>query len=69
MHGHRHVAMPEGWNKIYARLSPSKDQAVHRGAMALAVIFNDSKAIAALHKLVADPIGSIGAIGPGAWAC
>jgi putative heme-binding domain-containing protein len=54
LHGHRQVAMPASWSAAYGKLSPSSDQEVRRGAMALAVIFNDRGAIATLHKLVAD---------------
>jgi putative membrane-bound dehydrogenase-like protein len=58
LHGHRQVAMPASWSAAYGKLSPSSDQGVRRGAMALAVIFNDHGAIATLHKLVADPSAS-----------
>jgi putative membrane-bound dehydrogenase-like protein len=58
LHGHRRVDMPEGWDKVYAKLSLSTDGTVHQGAMALAVIFNDANAIATLHKLIADQSAS-----------
>lgn len=52
--GQRHVAMPEGWHTIYAKLQSSPSGAVRQQATALALVFGDRDAVAALHKTIVD---------------
>jgi putative membrane-bound dehydrogenase-like protein len=52
--GHRRVDMPAGWAEAYARLLNQTDAEVRNQALALAVIFGDSKAVADLRDLLAD---------------
>jgi len=52
--GRRHVPMPKGWQAAYPRLVESPYPEVREKALALAVLFGDEKALAALRKIVTD---------------
>ncbi len=52
--GQRHVAMPEGWHAIYVKLQSSSSAVVRQQATALALVFGDPDALAALHKKIVD---------------
>ncbi|MDB5174846.1 MAG: hypothetical protein JWN51_3619, partial [Phycisphaerales bacterium] len=52
--GRRQIAMPRDWRTVYARLQASPDAHVREQAMALALVFGDAQAIAALRTVVAD---------------
>lgn len=48
LQGRKSVPMPDGWPKAYARLSKSADAKVRENAQALAIVFSDPTAIAAV---------------------
>ena len=52
--GQRHVAMPAGWHAIYMKLQFSASPDVRQQATALALVFGDPDAVAALHKKIVD---------------
>lgn len=52
--GQRHVAMPEGWHAIYVELQSSSSAEVRQQATALALVFGDPDAVAALHKTIVN---------------
>ncbi|HEX5242288.1 MAG TPA: hypothetical protein VFW23_03420, partial [Tepidisphaeraceae bacterium] len=52
--GQRYVAMPEGWHAIYVKLQSSPNAQVRQQATALALVFGDPDAVAALHKTIVD---------------
>src|SRR5262245_36255559 len=52
--GRRSVTAPAGWAAAYTKLAASKDDEVRRKALALAVLFGDPRALAALRKTAAD---------------
>jgi putative membrane-bound dehydrogenase-like protein len=52
--GRRRVAAPAGWSELSRQLAASKNSAVRRQAMLLAVIFGDRKAMDDLNRIVAD---------------
>jgi putative heme-binding domain-containing protein len=57
--GKRHVEMPTNWSAVYDELSASKDPIVRQQAMAVATVFGDPHALAALRQTAesesADP--------------
>jgi putative heme-binding domain-containing protein len=55
--GRRDVPMPRGWPAVYRRLAESSDVEVRETATALAVVFGDPQALAALRKVIADSRG------------
>jgi putative heme-binding domain-containing protein len=52
--GRRGVAMPPSWPKAYEKLSHSSDQQVRERALALALVFGDPQALAAMRKVALD---------------
>ncbi len=52
--GRRRVAAPAGWSELSRQLAASKNSAVRRQAMLLAVIFGDRQAMDDLNRIVAD---------------
>src|SRR6185437_1544502 len=52
--GQRHVAMPEGWHAVYVKLQSSSSVEVRQQATALALVFGDPDAVAALHNKIVD---------------
>lgn len=49
--GRKSIAMPEGWAKVYPRLAASTDAAVREHAQALAIVFGDPMALAAMKQV------------------
>jgi putative membrane-bound dehydrogenase-like protein len=58
--GRRQVPMPSGWDAAFARLSASATAEVRERASALAVLFRDEKAFAALRQLAQNPKADAG---------
>jgi putative heme-binding domain-containing protein len=52
--GRRQMGMPEGWRTTYPRLVDSPYPEVRDRALALAVLFGDERAVAALRRLAED---------------
>jgi putative heme-binding domain-containing protein len=59
--GRRQVEMPKAWPDVFAKLSRSKDADVRAQATALAVIFGDTKAFAALRSTLKDRAADLSA--------
>jgi putative membrane-bound dehydrogenase-like protein len=53
--GLRQMAMPDGWPAVYPVLAESPYPEVRERALALAVLFDDQRALASLRKTVTDP--------------
>jgi putative membrane-bound dehydrogenase-like protein len=53
--GRRKVTMPAGWPEAYRQLLKSDDAFVHSQVLALAVVFGEPTALAAMRKVLADP--------------
>jgi putative membrane-bound dehydrogenase-like protein len=59
--GRRRLPMPEAWPAVYHKLTQSSTAEVRDKAMFLAVIFDDSRAIASLRKIMIDPTAATAA--------
>ncbi|HEY2786286.1 MAG TPA: PVC-type heme-binding CxxCH protein [Fimbriiglobus sp.] len=57
--GRRRMAMPTGWTEAYAKLGKSSDPEIRNQALALAVTFGDTGAMAMLRDRLADPKAEI----------
>ena len=57
--GRRHVDMPGQWQRAYPLLTQSPLAEVRSRALALAVQFGDKRALAALEKIVVDPMQAV----------
>jgi putative membrane-bound dehydrogenase-like protein len=57
--GKRHVAMPDNWSAVYDELSKSKDGTVRQQALAIATVFGDPRALAALRQTAQDDSADI----------
>ncbi|MFO0926189.1 MAG: PVC-type heme-binding CxxCH protein [Gemmataceae bacterium] len=58
--GQRNVPMPAGWKAVSGQLLASGDAEVRNRAVALAVLFGDRAAFAALRKTLANPSADLG---------
>ncbi len=54
LQGRRKVTAPEGWSKVYRKLSNSENGEVREKVLQLSVLFGDPQALAALCKTAAD---------------
>ncbi len=57
--GRRGVPMPKKWTAAFAKLTESKSAAVREQAVALAVIFGDTRAFAAMRRLIVAPAADL----------
>jgi putative heme-binding domain-containing protein len=56
LQGRRKVAMPASWPEVKQKMRQSTSSAVREKVMHLSVLFGDAEALAALHKLAANPV-------------